>query len=180
MWPSLNIVFFSVIIKQMLIISLYKIPEEIMRRPLRIFIFCALALFFTACTADVAPTVKVYKHVDWGCCDTWIDHLRVNGFSLEPVNVLEPDEYRQRLGIPRELASCHFAEVGDYVVGGHVPAEDINRLLDERPDALGLAVGGMPAGSPGMEGDRKDPYDVLLLKKDGTSSVFQSYRWSTR
>jgi hypothetical protein len=106
----------------------------------------------------------------------WIDHLRVNGFSVEPINVQNPDNYRQRLGIPKELTSCHTAEVGNYVISGHVPAEDIKRLLDERPDAKGLAVGGMPMGSPGMEGPRKDPYDVLLLKKDGTTSIFRSYR----
>ncbi len=95
---------------------------------------------------------------------------------MEPINVQDPDVYRRRLGVPKKLASCHTAEVENYVISGHVPAEDIKRLLDERPDVKGLAVGGMPAGSPGMDGDRRDPYDVLLLNKDGTTSIFRSYR----
>jgi len=95
---------------------------------------------------------------------------------VEPINVQEPDDYRRRLGIPKELASCHTAEVEGYVIGGHVPAEDIKRLLEERPDVKGLAVRGMPLGSPGMEGNRHEPFDVLLLKKDGTTSIFRSYR----
>lgn len=102
--------------------------------------------------------------------------MRVNGFSVKPINVDDPDLYRSRLGIPRSLASCHIAEVGEYVIGGHVPAEDVKRLLKEKPEAKGLAVGGMPAGSPGMEGNRSDPYDVLLLKNDGKTTVFNSYR----
>ena len=95
---------------------------------------------------------------------------------MEPINVEDPGSYRTRLGIPKNLASCHTAEVDGYVIEGHVPAEDVRRLLEQRPKVKGLVVAGMPAGSPGMEGPRRDPYDVLLLENDGTTSVFRSYR----
>ena len=95
---------------------------------------------------------------------------------MEPIDVKDKDVHRRRLGVPGELASCHTGEVDGYVIEGHVPAEDVRRLLDERPKAKGLVVAGMPAGSPGMEGPRTDPYDVLLLKNDGTTEVFRSYR----
>jgi hypothetical protein len=94
---------------------------------------------------------------------------------VKPIDVEDPDVYRVRFGIPKNLASCHTAMVEGYVIGGHVPAEDIKRLLSERPDVKGLAVAGMPLGSPGMESARRDPYDVLLLQTDGTTSVFSSY-----
>jgi hypothetical protein len=94
---------------------------------------------------------------------------------VKPIDVEDSDVYRVRFGITKNLASCHTAMVEGYVIGGHVPAEDIKRLLSERPDVKGLAVAGMPAGSPGMDGNRRDPFDVLLLKKDGSTSVFNSY-----
>ncbi len=94
---------------------------------------------------------------------------------MEPINVEDPGVYRSRSGIPRNLASCHTAEVEGYVIEGHVPAADIKKLLKQRPKAKGLVVAGMPAGSPGMESNRRDPYDVLLLQMDGTTTVFSSY-----
>lgn len=95
---------------------------------------------------------------------------------MKPQDVKDPESYRARFGIPRALGACHTAVVGDYAIEGHVPAREIKRLLAERPKARGLAVPGMPAGSPGMEGGRSVPYDVLLVKPDGTTAVFQSYR----
>ena len=95
---------------------------------------------------------------------------------MEPVNVGNPEAYRARYGIPRALGACHTAVVEGYAIEGHVPARDIKRLLAERPKARGLAVPGMPAGSPGMEGGGRVPYDVLLVKPDGTTAVFQRYR----
>lgn len=92
------------------------------------------------------------------------------------MNVSNPEAYRARYGIPRALGACHTAVVEGYAIEGHVPARDITRLLAERPKARGLAVPGMPAGSPGMEGGGHVPYDVLLVKPDGTTSVFQRYR----
>ncbi len=96
------------------------------------------------------------------------------------VNDSGNDQARQRLGIPQRLGSCHTASVGGYALEGHVPAREIKRLLAAKPKAVGLAVPGMPVGSPGMDGaiykGRKDPFDVLLVAKDGTSTVYQSYR----
>ena len=95
---------------------------------------------------------------------------------MKPQDVKDPEAYRARFGIPRALGACHTAIVGDYAIEGHVPAREIKRLLAERPKARGLAVPGMPAGSPGMPSTRPQPYDVLLVKPDGTTAVFQSYR----
>lgn len=95
---------------------------------------------------------------------------------MKPQNVKDPEAYRARFGIPNALGGCHTAVVEGYAIEGHVPAREIKRLLAERPKARGLAVPGMPAGSPGMESNRPQPYDVLLVKPDGTTAVFQSYR----
>lgn len=95
---------------------------------------------------------------------------------MKPIGVENPGEYRRKYGIPDALGGCHTAVVSGYAIEGHVPAKEIKRLLAERPKARGLAVPGMPAGSPGMEGARKDPYDVLLVKPDGSTAVFQTYR----
>jgi len=95
---------------------------------------------------------------------------------VKPQDVSDPEAYRARFGIPRALGACHTAIVGGYAMEGHVPAREIRRLLAERPKARGLAVPGMPAGSPGMEGGRSVPYDVLLVGSDGKTTVYKSYR----
>ena len=106
-------------------------------------------------------------------------HLEQSGFKVQVFETGNAPA-RARLGIPEVLGSCHTARVGGYAIEGHVPAREIHRLLREKPNALGLTVPGMPVGSPGMDGaiyqGRKDPYDVLLLSKGGTTSVYQSYR----
>ena len=118
------------------------------------------------------PTVTVYKSPTCGCCSAWADHLRENGFPVETVDVDDLQAVKAEYGIPPGLQSCHTAVVDGYVVEGHVPADDVKRLLAEHPEAAGLAVPGMPVGSPGMEqGDTVQPYDVLLVD-DGQSSVF--------
>jgi hypothetical protein len=123
-----------------------------------------------------SPTLQVWKDPNCGCCGEWVKHLEANGFRVK-VNDTGNNAARARLGIPRALGSCHTAEVGGYAIEGHVPAADIKRLLAEKPNAIGLAVPGMPVGSPGMEdGDRRDPYDVLLVAKGGGTRVFQSHR----
>ena len=104
-----------------------------------------------------------------------MDHLRANGFRVNPVDVKDPTEYRRRHGIPDSLGSCHTAVIEGYAIEGHVPAADIKRLLAERPKARGLAVAGMPAGSPGMESSRKQPYDVMLVTPDGRHIVYAQY-----
>lgn len=102
--------------------------------------------------APAGLEVTVYKDPNCGCCNKWIDHLRDNGFKVTAIDRRDLGDIKQRLGITREVASCHTARVGDYLVEGHVPADLIRRLLKERPDVVGIAVPGMPVGSPGMEG----------------------------
>ena len=105
-----------------------------------------------------------------------MDHLRANGFRVNPVDVKDPTEYRRRHGIPDALGGCHTAVVDGYAIEGHVPAQEIKRLLAERPKARGLAVPGMPLGSPGMEaGGRKQPYDVVMVLPDGKHVVYAQY-----
>ena len=122
-----------------------------------------------------APVIDIFKTESCGCCGAWVEHLKANGFITRVVNVDNPSDYRERGGIPNELGSCHTGMVQGYAIEGHVPASDIKRLLATRPRARGLAVPGMPLGSPGMEGPRKDPFDVLLVDAKGRSSVFKHY-----
>jgi len=129
--------------------------------------------------AEPVTKVQVWKDPSCGCCKDWVQHLEANGFQVQ-VSETGNAEARQRLGIASRYGSCHTALVGGYALEGHVPAREIRRLLRERPQALGLAVPAMPIGSPGMDGPayggHKDPYDVLLLSKDGGARVYQSYR----
>ena len=124
------------------------------------------------------PTVEVWKDPNCGCCKDWIAHMQASGFTVKTYETGN-NAARARLGLPEKFASCHTALVGGYVVEGHVPAREVQRLLKERPKALGLAVPGMPVGSPGMDGPeykgRKDRYDVLLVNADGRSRVYQTY-----
>ena len=118
------------------------------------------------------PSITVYKTATCGCCGKWVDHLKANGFDVEVGTVAETASYRQKYGVPEKLASCHTAVVNGYAVEGHVPAADIKRLLKEKPKAKGIAVPGMPMGSPGMEGPRSENYSVLLFREDGSTEVF--------
>lgn len=118
--------------------------------------------------------VTVYKDPNCGCCDKWIDHLRDNGFKVTAIDRGDLGEIKERLGIRPELASCHTARVGDYLVEGHVPADVIRHLLKERPDVVGIAVPGMPVGSPGMEGPNPQRYDILTFDRQGRTAVYAS------
>jgi hypothetical protein len=122
--------------------------------------------------------LEVWKDEGCGCCKDWVAHLEANGFTVK-VNDGGNGAVRARLNIAQKYGSCHTAVVGGYAIDGHVPARDIHRLLKEKPQALGLAVPGMPVGSPGMDGkiygDRRDAYDVLLLARDGSSKVYHHY-----
>lgn len=124
------------------------------------------------------PVVQVWKDPGCGCCKDWVSHLQGEGFTVQLFDSGNT-AMRQRLGMPAKFASCHTARVGGYVIEGHVPASEIRRLLAEKPRALGLAVPGMPVGSPGMDGavygGRQDPHDVLLVLADGSSRVYRSY-----
>lgn len=112
-------------------------------------------------------TVTVHKDPNCGCCAGWVKHLRDAGFTVQVEETADLDAVRNRLGIPSDLAACHTAEVAGYLVEGHVPAAAVRRLLSERPIAKGLAVPGMPVGSPGMEGGTPQPYTVVLFGAGG-------------
>lgn len=124
------------------------------------------------------PLVEVWKSPTCGCCGDWMRHLEANGFRTKVYDEGNTAK-RAAMGIAPEFGSCHTAVVAGYAIEGHVPASDIQRLLKERPKAIGLAVPGMPIGSPGMDGPsyggRHDPYAVLLLAAGGRSSVYQSH-----
>ena len=122
-------------------------------------------------TPAAAAVVHVVKSVTCGCCSKWVEHIRKAGHT---VKVTDGDPYAEasRLGVPDDLRSCHTATVGRYALEGHVPAQDVARLLREKPDAAGLAVAGMPAGSPGMEAAGKQPFETILFSRDGKRRVF--------
>ncbi|HEX5831016.1 MAG TPA: DUF411 domain-containing protein, partial [Gemmatimonadaceae bacterium] len=105
-------------------------------------------------------------------CKAWVDHVRKAGFAVEAKDVNDVEPYKAQLGVPLLLASCHTAIVEGYAIEGHVPADLIHRMLKEKPKVAGLAVPGMPMGSPGMEGPRKDAYDVVAFTKDGKTRVY--------
>ena len=131
---------------------------------------------FSAFAATFLPQVEVYKNPDCGCCGAWVDHLKAAGFSVKVNEVQDTGAVRKHHGIPDQFGSCHTGVVAGYAIEGHVPADDIKRLLAMKPAAVGLSVPGMPVGSPGMEvGSRKDPYQVLLIDRAGRSSVFATY-----
>jgi len=142
----------------------------------------AIAAASAAAGARAAPDpvlLDVWKSPTCGCCKDWMRHMEAHGFQVR-VHDTGNTAMRERMKIPLKLGSCHTAVVGRYAIEGHVPAKDVLRLLKERPDAIGLAVPGMPVGSPGMDGpeygERRDRYDVLLVRADGSTSVFSSYR----
>ena len=127
-------------------------------------------------TALATPVVTVYKDPGCECCAAWVTHLRANGFSAVIHDTRNLAAEKKKLGVPKGLRSCHTATIDGYIVEGHVPAAEIKRLLAERPRTAGLAVPGMPHGSPGMEtGGELQPYDVVLFHKFGQSGIFKSY-----
>lgn len=144
---------------------------------------CAAACPRLAVAAKQKVRVEVWKDPNCGCCQDWVVHLEANGFSVK-VNDTGNTAMRAKLGVDTKYGSCHTALVGGYAIEGHVPAREIRRLLKEKPPAIGLAVPGMPVGSPGMDGkvygDRKDAYQVMLLSRDGGARVYQAYPGNKR
>lgn len=120
-------------------------------------------LFVGRVNAAEEQVVTVYKDLRCGCCSIWMQHLQNNGFVTRAVNATNVKAVKSQFGVPADLATCHTAQVGGYVIEGHVPVAAIKRLLAEKPSARGLGVAGMPVGSPGMEGGRPQPYDVVLF-----------------
>ena len=152
--------------------------------PRRTLLLAGAAGLLAAHLPAQARTVfaEVWKDPDCGCCKDWVTHLEANGFKVK-VNDSGNDSMRTRLGVQPRYGSCHTALIGGYAIEGHVPAREILRLLREKPNAVGLAVPGMPVGSPGMDGkiygDRKDAYQVMLLARDGSATVYQRYEGKT-
>lgn len=123
------------------------------------------------------PLVRVHKSPTCGCCEAWVAHMRAAGFAVSVQDTHDLQPIKERLGVPHNKTSCHTAEIGGYVVEGHVPADDVKRLLTQRPNAKGLVVPGMPMGSPGMESPngRLQPYTVELVDLRGNTSVFAQH-----
>ena len=135
----------------------------------------ALAIL-PAVAATALPRVEVFKSPYCECCGAWVEHMKAAGFDVKVTLVNDTTAARQRLGMPEKFGSCHTATVSGYVLEGHVPAVEVKRLLALKPAAVGLAVPGMPPGSPGMEvGTRQDPYRVFLVDRRGNETVFASY-----
>lgn len=118
------------------------------------------------------PTVQVYKSPTCGCCEKWVEHMRANGFHVVTHDTSNVAEHKARLGVPLALGSCHTAELGGYLIEGHVPAADVKRLLAEKPHARGLVSPGMPSSAPGMDGPGKAPYEILMVRNDGTTTSY--------
>jgi len=148
------------------------------RRFAGVSVALAAATVWPARAAPVPP-MEVWKSPSCGCCKDWIAILQREGFKVHTFDEGN-NAARARFGLPARYGSCHTARIGGYVVEGHVPVREIRRLLAEKPDAIGIAVPGMPVGSPGMDGPeyggRRDPYDVLLVHRDGSSRVYASYK----
>jgi hypothetical protein len=141
-------------------------------------IACGLVLavlLLASCRSADPGLVTVYKTPTCGCCGKWVEHLEADGFAVETIELENIGQIKLENGIPAELSSCHTALVDGYVIEGHVPAEDVKRLLAERPDIAGLAVPAMPIGSPGMEGPNPEPYEVIAFTEDGNAHTYASH-----
>jgi hypothetical protein len=140
----------------------------------------SVAAVSTARTASAAgPTVVVSKDPNCGCCVGWAEHLRASGFTVDVRDVTDLAPVKARLGVPDDLAACHTAEVGGYVIEGHVPASAIRRLLSEKPQAKGLAVPGMPTGSPGMEVPGSPPEEYAVILFGDTRRTYARFKGAT-
>lgn len=137
----------------------------------------AFSVLLLSQAAEAAgPQMSVYKTRTCGCCSKWVEHMRANGFDVNVTDVPSTAEYRRKYGVPEKLQSCHTAVVNGYALEGHVPAADVHRVLASGSKAKGLAVPGMPIGSPGMEqGQKRQGYSVVLFDANGGTSEFQKY-----
>ena len=146
-----------------------------------LFALVVAALTFLGIVAaqqkQAGPLVEVFKTPTCGCCSKWVEHMRASGFSVRTTDMSDLSQVKSSRGVPSQVQSCHTAVVNGYVVEGHVPAADVHRLLREKPAIAGIAVGGMPAGSPGMEfpGVKPQPYNVMAFEKSGATHVFAKH-----
>jgi hypothetical protein len=148
-----------------------------MRKPISLAaLTLVVALTSSVIDAQKPIPVQVYKEATCGCCSVWVEHLRRNGFAVTSENVADMRAVKDVYKVPAHTRSCHTAVVAGYVIEGHVPAAEIHRLLKEKSKVAGLAVPGMPIGSPGMEGPNPRPYDVLTFDKAGKTAVYSTQR----
>jgi len=146
------------------------------RRRVLIALAAAPLALTSARVLSAAPKVSVFKLTGCGCCDQWTEHLHKNGFEVSVSALPDLAPVRAKFGVAKDFGTCHTALVGGYVIEGHVPAADIQRLLRSKLKVAGLVVPGMPAGSPGMEGPQSEPYDVLTFDRGGTTQIYARYR----
>ena len=148
-----------------------------MRSASRILVVAVWLMFATGPVLSSDVVLQVYKTPTCGCCGKWVDHLREHGFRVEVENVSSTREIQDRAGVPREMRSCHTAIAGDYFIEGHTPADVIEQLFIEKPaDIRGIAVPGMPMGSPGMESPNPEVYDIIAVGEDGALSRYATRR----
>jgi hypothetical protein len=140
-----------------------------------VLLFAASSMGAAAQTPPAAAgPVTVYKSATCGCCAKWNEHMRAAGFTVNSTDLPDVTPVKDKNNVPANMRSCHTAVVGGYVIEGHVPADVIKKLLRERPAVVGVAVPGMPSGSPGMEGSRVDSYNVMTFDKNGQTKVYAS------
>jgi hypothetical protein len=159
--------------------KMFKLGGRMLRKRLTVIAGGTVVLALTgvllvskANRASATPTVTVYKSPTCGCCTKWVEYMRRQGFRVKAHDVQQMGIVKGERGIPRPLQSCHTADVEGYVIEGHVPSDVIQDLLAKRPPVSGLAVPGMPAGSPGMEGGRRERYDVIAFTQAGATMVY--------
>ena len=161
----------------MLLPQLSRYIKQIVVFLVAIAVVMSLTTATSAATASVPLEITVYRDPFCSCCEGWIDYLTNQGFQPTSVKTSTIDTLKQQYGVPNDLVSCHTAVINGYVVEGHVPADDIKRLLAEQPnDVAGISVPGMPIGTPGMEsGDVREPFTVFSFDKQGNTEVFKKY-----
>jgi len=145
------------------------------RRNILVAITSLIVLAISSPSQSAGPLITVFKTPTCGCCDKWVEHVKANGFTVKVQEVNDTAGYERQYRVPRNMVSCHTAVVNGYTIEGHVPASEIKRLLTERPKAVGLAVPGMPVGSPGMEAAHSDAYSVFVFDESGHTSVYAHY-----
>ncbi len=145
------------------------------RRNILVAITSFVALAISSPSQSSGPLITVFKTPTCGCCGKWVEHLKANGFTVKVQEVNDTSAYERQYRVPRNMVSCHTAVVNGYTIEGHVPAAEIKRLLNERPKAVGLAVPGMPVGSPGMEAAHSEEYSVFVFDESGHASVYARY-----
>ena len=146
--------------------------EEAMKKLIGLLLLVSANIVFAQ---QSVKTVDMYENPSCPCCKNWAAYMRENGYKVNVHYVDDIDASRRKLGMPQKYGSCHTAVIGGYLVEGHVPASEIQKLLTEKPKVIGLAVPGMVTGSPGMEGANPQHYNTLLIRQDGTSTVYATH-----